>query len=61
MDKKFNFVITQDEEFADQMISHGMRLVQHVADTYVFLNDPQKMNFAEGIKGKYTYSNRMMF
>lgn len=41
-----NFIITQSESTANQLIAHGFRLLSNICGTYTFMNEvPEKFDF----------------
>ena len=55
-DKKF--IITQDKQTYDLLLSSGFQLVSNVGKTYTFLNEvPKNFNFANFDKSKITYTS----
>lgn len=55
-DKKF--IITQDKQTCEFLLSSGFKLVGNMGKTYTFLNDvPKNFNFANFDKSKITYTS----
>ena len=55
-DKKF--IITQDKQTSELLLSYGFQLVSNIGHTYTFLNDtPKNFNFANFDKSKITYTS----
>lgn len=63
MESQMNFVITEDKATADVFIKMGFELVQTVGNSWLFLNDNNKLLFActEDTPLVFAYTNRMMF
>lgn len=52
------FIITKDENTANQFIAFGLQLVSKTSDLWIFMNStPQHFNFEEIDKSKFCYSN----
>ena len=56
-----NFIITEDKATIDELLNMGFQNVQQIGNAWLFLNDNNKMMFAEGKDLKFTYTNKMMF
>lgn len=58
MKKKSNFIVTQDKETANKLISEGFRLVTEINGTYTFENKPvDSMVFDKIDSKKMAYTN----
>jgi hypothetical protein len=56
------FIITQDEQTAQMLLTSNFKLVHQVGTTYTFLNDmSQHSSFANFDKTKIVYTNRLNF
>ena len=56
MSKKF--IIVQDSETANKLLSSGFQLVSQLNNTYTFMNKvPQNFNFSEIDTKKLAYTN----
>lgn len=57
-DKKF--IITQDKQTYEFLLSSGFQLVSKMGKTYTFLNEiPKNFNFASFDKSKITYTSML--
>lgn len=58
MNKNCRFVITQDKEIANKLISEGLRPITNINGTYTFENKPSvQLKFSEIDKKKLAYTN----
>lgn len=54
------FIITQDKQTSEFLLSSGFQLVSSIGKTYTFLNDvPKNFNFANFDKSKITYTSML--
>ena len=52
------FILTKDENTANQFLASGFQLVNKTSDLWIFMNSaPQHFNFDEIDKSKFCYSN----
>lgn len=52
------FILTKDENTANQFLASGFQLVSKTSDLWIFMNSmPQHFNFEEIDKSKFCYSN----
>lgn len=58
---KYNFLITTDKDTADILVNHGLKLIQSAGNTFIFLNNQNKMQFSGSELLKVVYTNKMMF
>lgn len=59
---KQKFIITQDEQAAQILLTSNFKLVNQVGTTYTFLNDiPKNFSFANFDKTKIVYTNILNF
>ena len=56
-----NFIITDSFETANALMDKGLQIIQTMGNSYLFLNDPQKMVFSEDEKLQFAYTNKLMF
>lgn len=61
MSKNGKFIITKDENTADQLEMQGCTMINFQNGVYVFLNDCEKMNFSKLEKKSYKITNNMHF
>lgn len=59
--KNGKFIITKNENTADQLDMQGCTMINFQDGMYVFLNDCNKMNFNKLKKGTYTFTDKMYF
>ena len=60
MKRKSNFIVTQDKETANKLISEGFRLVTEINDTYTFENRIVNSIVFDSIeKNKLAYTNTL--
>lgn len=59
--KNGKFIITKNENTADQLDMQGYTMINFQDGIYVFLNDCNKMNFNKLEKGTYTFTDKMNF
>lgn len=57
MNNKSNFIITQDKETANKLISEGFRLIAEINNTYTFENKPNTMVFDNIDRTKLAFTN----
>ncbi len=57
--KNGKFIITQDESTADELEMLGCTLINYDNDTYIYLNDSDRMNFSQLEKGTYKFTNKI--
>jgi hypothetical protein len=58
MSQTHNFIITNDNETAYQLVSAGFKLVSQKNNVYTFLNHvPKNFNFAAVDKSNLAYTN----
>ena len=52
------FIITQDESVSNILLAHGFRLVSHIGNTYIFINETsEKFNFSSIDTTKIHFTN----
>ena len=57
---KKTFIKTTDSETANKLIAHGFKLLSHIGNVYVFLNDiPQNTTFESVDQTKIAYDNKL--
>jgi hypothetical protein len=63
MANQMNFLITEDEVTKEVFVKAGFQIVQTVGNSWLFLNDNDKLFFAcEGdVPLQFAYTNKMMF
>lgn len=55
-----NFIITQSESTANQLIAHGFRLLSNICGTYTFMNEvPEKFDFNSIDSKKICFTNKI--
>lgn len=55
-----NFIITQSESTANQLIAHGFRLLSNICGTYTFMNEvPEKFDFSSIDSKKICFTNKI--
>lgn len=60
--KDAKFIVVQDENLANKLISSGFTMVSKTNDMYTFMNAiPQHFNFEEIDIKKLVYTNRLVF
>lgn len=60
MSHEKNFIMTNDKDTADRLISVGFQLVSQYNGTYTFLNQlPKNFSFEEVDKTKMAYTNML--
>lgn len=57
---QMNFIITEDKDTADELLKLGFQAVINTGDSWLFLNDNNKLMFAGDKNLKYTFTNTMM-
>ena len=57
--KDCKFIITHDENTADELEALGCTLINYENGTYTYLNDSGRMNFSQLEKGTYKFTNRL--
>ena len=58
MSHKQNFIMTNDKETADKLVSAGFRLMSQNGNVYIFLNQPpNNFSFNEVDMKKMAYTN----
>ena len=62
MNKKSKFIITQDQETAEQLVSAGLRLINNSNGIYTFENKlTGNLNFSNIDVKKFAYTNVLTF
>ena len=59
-----NFILTEDKATKNALVNAGFQLVQAVGGSWLFLNDINKVHFADVTNGEslmFAYTNKMMF
>ena len=60
--KNTKFIIVQDENIANKLMSSGFQMVSKTNDMYTFMNViPQHFNFEEIDIKKLVYTDRLVF
>lgn len=60
--KNTKFIIVQDENIANKLISSGFQMVSRTNDMYTFMNAiPQHFNFEEIDIKKLVYTDKLVF
>ena len=60
--KNTKFIIVQDKNIANQLMSSGFQMVSETNGMYTFINAiPQHFNFEEIDIKKLVYTNRLVF
>ena len=60
--KNMKFIIVQDENIAQKLISNGFQMISKTHDAYTFMNAiPQHFNFEDIDIKKLVYTNRLTF
>ena len=64
MGKQMNFIITEDELTKNALVKAGFQIVQTIGNSWLFLNDNNKLLFACAENKEplaFAYTNKMMF
>ena len=60
--KNTKFIVVQDENIANKLMSSGFQMVSKTNDMYTFMNAiPQHFNFEEIDIKKLVYTDRLVF
>ena len=60
--KNTKFIIVQDENIANKLISSGFQMISRTNDMYTFMNAiPQHFNFEEIDIKKLVYTDKLVF